>query len=80
VAAERNPSTLKAHEFMTHPVITIQPETDIADAAALMSKHAIRKLVVSQADKILGVLTARDLVRNLSSYVSKVFSEHFYML
>ena len=46
-----------------HPA-TVRPETVVAEAARLMSRHQTRCLLVTDAGgKLLGVVNARDLLR-----------------
>lgn len=50
-----------AHEIMVSPVITITPDTTLADAAELMLKHHVGGLpVVDDKGHICGMLTDSD--------------------
>ncbi len=50
----------------TGGVITIPPETSVAEAAAVLSQKRIGALIVSQDAKTpLGILSERDIVREL---------------
>jgi CBS domain-containing protein len=54
---------LSAEQLMTTPAVTIHPDTTIVGAARLMSDHHIKLLpVVNQDDKIVGVVSRRDLL------------------
>lgn len=52
--------------WMTRELITITPETPVADAAELMSRRRIRRLLVvtpsSDGDRLAGVITATDVL------------------
>jgi len=51
-------------DIMTQPVITVTPETKIAEAARLMLQHRISGLpVVDGKDAVIGVVTEGDLLR-----------------
>ncbi len=51
-------------EVMTQPVITVTPETTIAEAARLMLQHRISGLpVVAASGEVIGVVTEGDLLR-----------------
>ncbi|MGC2061798.1 MAG: GGDEF domain-containing protein [Thermodesulfovibrionales bacterium] len=53
---------------MSHPVITVTPDTPLADVVKLMSMKNIRRVVVVDKDDFaLGIVTDRDLVRNFES-------------
>jgi len=50
--------------FMTKPVITVQSDTSIKDAIKLMQTKHVRHLVVLDRDlRMVGVLSARDLMK-----------------
>ncbi len=55
---------MKTSEIMTHPVISVTPETSIAEAARLMLQHRISGLpVVDGKGDVVGILTEGDLLR-----------------
>lgn len=50
-------------EIMHAPVITVDPETLAAEAAALLEEHGIRRLpVVDNEGHLIGIVTHTDLV------------------
>lgn len=57
-----DPSTVKVKEIMSSPVITINPDNSIEDAARLMTKKGIRKLPVVEDDRLVGIVTSVDLM------------------
>lgn len=57
------PSVLTAREIMSTHVSTINEEASIEEAAALMAHKKIKKLVVTQKDKLIGIITSMDIVR-----------------
>jgi predicted transcriptional regulator len=56
---------------MSTPLITIDPNADLTEAAKVMRKHKIRRLAVVKEEAIYGVLTAQDVARNLENYMDK---------
>ncbi len=55
---------MKTSEIMTYPVITVMPETPIAEAARLMLQHRISGLpVVDAKGAVIGMITEGDLLR-----------------
>lgn len=46
---------------MTKNVITVSPDTDIHEAAEIMSNHQIRRLPVVENNKIIGIVSIGDL-------------------
>lgn len=61
-AMNRLPSEVQVEEVMSHPVITIAPDKDIKEAAKSMKEHRIRRLVVVERGKIIGIITSRDIL------------------
>lgn len=48
---------------MNRQVITIEPQTTVPDALALMEEKRIRRLPVVEQDRLVGIVTLLDLVR-----------------
>ncbi|NPV86484.1 MAG: CBS domain-containing protein [Anaerolineae bacterium] len=48
---------------MTHPVITISPETSVADALRIMHERHIRRLPVVKNGKLVGIVSERTLLK-----------------
>jgi CBS domain-containing protein len=59
---------MKVSQIMTEDVVTINQDSSISKAAKLMSDKLIGCLVVTEDDKIKGILTERDIL-------SKVIAE-----
>jgi CBS domain-containing protein len=57
------PDALKAIEIMSTPVVTISEDASIEEAARLMSRKRIKKLIVVSNEKLVGIITSMDLVR-----------------
>lgn len=55
------PSRIKVGKIMSSPLITVSPETDITEAARLMSKNRIRRLPVVEHGRLVGILSASDV-------------------
>jgi len=64
-----DPKSVKVAEIMSTPLITIDPDADLVEAAKIMEQHKIRRLVVTRKGILYGVLTAIDIARNLEGYV-----------
>ena len=52
-----------ASQAMTAPAITIRASRSLAEAARLMTRHGINRLVVDEDSQIVGIVTRADLVR-----------------
>jgi signal-transduction protein with cAMP-binding, CBS, and nucleotidyltransferase domain len=56
------PDSLKADEVMTSPLITIEPDATISEAARRMSRLNIRRLGVIYKGQIAGLLSSKDVL------------------
>lgn len=56
------PETLRAREVMTSPVISISETASIDEAAKLMTRRKIKRLLVVNGEKLAGILTFTDIV------------------
>jgi CBS domain-containing protein len=55
---------MRAHQIMTRPVISVTPETTIADAAnTMLQKHVSGLPVVDAAGKLVGIISEGDFIR-----------------
>jgi len=67
---DRDPGECPVSELMTSPVVTLRDDQPPVEASALMRRHGIRKLpVVDAAGRLVGVLTADDLILSLGRQV-----------
>ena len=72
VIAQRKPLDAKISEVMSSPLITIEEDCSLRDAARKMVKYKIRRLPVTQDGKLVGIIATSDFARHLSK---KSFSE-----
>jgi CBS domain-containing protein len=61
VADGGDPKTTKVADWMTTEVDTVDPKTDIADAAEHMARLRIRHLPVVEGQGVVGIISIRDL-------------------
>jgi CBS domain-containing protein len=61
----RNSRDVKVADIMTANVITVTPDTPTHECMALMSQKRIRHLPVVDGDKVVGMLSIRDLMDDL---------------
>jgi len=76
VAAEGRPLFTEISEVMSSPLITIDPEETIWEAAEMMKEKGIHKLAVKKNEQIVGIVTTTDVVKVASlgsdSQMSKI--------
>ncbi|MFC3958258.1 CBS domain-containing protein [Halovivax cerinus] len=68
VEAGQDPDTVTVGSVMSSPVLTIEPDRSLTDAAGVMARDAIRNLVVEDDEGIVGVLTQRDVIAAAGSF------------
>lgn len=62
----------KVGEIMTAPVISVRPQTQLAEVVALMESRRIKRVPVVQAGRLVGLLTRCDIMRALESLLPEV--------
>ncbi len=66
-----DPKSVKVAKIMSTPLITIDADADLSEAAKMMKKHKIWRLAVMKEGKLKGVLTAGNIAGNLETYVER---------
>jgi len=69
VAAEGRPLFTEVSEVMSAPLIVVDPEETVWDAAEIMRVKGIHKLPVQEGTKIVGIVTTTDFMK-ICSYGS----------
>jgi CBS domain-containing protein len=64
-SAARKARGLVARDVMTSPVVTVEEDTSLHDAAALMVRWRINRLPVVRAGRVVGIISRADVVRAL---------------
>lgn len=59
--------SLPISEVMSDDLICTAPDVDIEEAASIMMKEGIARLLVVEGDELVGIVTRADLVRGLGS-------------
>jgi CBS domain-containing protein len=62
-ALARTLGRLRVNEIMTWAVVTVPPEADLREAARLMQKRGLGALPVAEGGRVVGMLTATDVIR-----------------
>ena len=72
VIAQKKPLDTKVSEIMSSPLITIEEEASLKDAARKMVKYKIRRLPVTKENVLVGIIATSDFARHVGK---KTFSE-----
>lgn len=66
IASQKYPLDTPVHKVASYPLQTINANESILVAADLMSSKKIRKLVVVENEKVVGIITSTNLVNQLA--------------
>jgi CBS domain-containing protein len=72
VMAQKKTLETKISDVMSNPLITIEEDSSLRDAARIMVKNKIRRLPVTKKNVLVGIIATSDFARHLSK---KSFSE-----
>ena len=72
VAKGLAPDTVKVEDVMTKKIIVVEPGATLEEAADIMTRYKIKKLPVVDRGKLIGIVTATDLVTYEKELMKKV--------
>jgi signal-transduction protein with cAMP-binding, CBS, and nucleotidyltransferase domain len=72
VAKGLDPTTTTVNTCMTKPLISLDQTEGMSVAIELMKEHGIRHLGVTQAETVIGILSASGVVRYYSEMLAMV--------
>ena len=61
-------SKMTVSDVMTVPLTTIDASVDIVDAARRMVEKQVKRLVVTDQDKIVGIVSQTDIIHHLMDF------------
>lgn len=91
IVAHAYPITTSVKKIMSSPLIGIDPEESVWNVAELMYTRKVRKIPVINEDKVIGIVTATDLVNQFAvsteedmknmyfQSITKIFAQEHYM-
>lgn len=75
VGEGKDATKVKLREIMSVNLVTVKAEDGLDKVAQVMSEKEIRRVVVTRGDKVIGVITARTMLKSLKEYIDKVSSQ-----
>ncbi|HDI01868.1 MAG TPA: CBS domain-containing protein [Candidatus Bathyarchaeota archaeon] len=75
VAKGKAPEQVRASEVMSSPPIAIEDDQDVREAARMMARLDVRRLVVKHKGKMVGIVTSKDLLATLPSILDLVLEK-----
>lgn len=70
----RDLETTTVTELRSSPVVTVPAEAQLQEAAELMNEHGIKKLLVTEGEEYVGVVTTTDLLEQASPELEEIIS------
>ena len=60
---DQNPSSVRVKDVMTTTIVRVSPEDDMSDVSRKMEESQIRRILVCDGDRLVGVIATADLAR-----------------
>lgn len=74
VAKDLKPGKIRVSEVMSTPLITIEADKTVGDAAHMMVENKVRRLPVVDGNKVVGIVTVRDLL-SVATEINEIMSD-----
>jgi CBS domain-containing protein len=75
LAENRDPAAVKLTEIMSPNLFTVKASEGIDNVAKLMADRGIRRVLVTENEKIIGAITAKTILRRFEEYIDKVSAQ-----
>ena len=75
IAKGVDPRSVLVGDVMSAPVVSIEPEASLHDAASLMLRSRVKRLPVISNGKLLGIITDTDLVSGSSFGMNEILGD-----
>jgi len=75
VANDRSPANVLLRDIMSNNLVTVQSNEGIDSVSKLMAEKGIRRVVVMDKEKVLGVITSKTILKRLEEYVNRVSTQ-----
>ena len=72
IISGKNPEEVKVQDIMTKNIIAVNPDATLEEAAEIMVKHSIKKLPIIDKGRLVGIVTATDLIAYENKLVEKI--------
>ena len=70
---DRKASEVRAKEIMSSPLVTTEPDTLLEKACELLAEKGIRRLPVMDGDKLVGIISIRNILTRNPACVTKFY-------
>jgi len=63
---------VRAADLMSSRLVTIGPDDSVAEVRRLFDEHGFHHILVVESHRLVGIVSDRDLLRNLSPFINKL--------
>ena len=63
LGAKQDPAALSVDDIMSKKVVTVEASTSLLEISKIMTKNIMRRVLVTEKDKFIGIVTSRDLLQ-----------------
>jgi CBS domain-containing protein len=75
VAEGKDPSSVRVEDIMSSNLVTVKSTDGIDSVSQIMSERGVRRVLVTEGGKVIGVITAQIVLSRLKEYVDRVSSQ-----
>ncbi len=75
VAEGRDPAKVRLGEIMTSELVSVDAKTGLDQVAQLMAQKGVRRVLVMDGQRVLGIVTAATMLARMKEYIDKVSSQ-----
>ena len=63
LGAKQDPADLKVEDIMSKKVVAVDVNTSLLEISKIMTKNIMRRVLVTENGKFIGIVTSRDLLQ-----------------
>jgi IMP dehydrogenase len=75
IANDKSPVGVLLNDIMSENLVTVKANDGIDSVSKLMAEKGIRRVIVMENEKILGVITSKTILLRLEEYVNRVSAQ-----
>lgn len=75
IARHIDPASTPVSSLASAPVASCEAETPTDQVVARMAREGIRRIVVTHAGRVVGMITSRDVINAFKPYIDKISAD-----
>lgn len=76
ISMNLDPTTTKVEDFMSSPLFSTTPDTDMTQIANTMTVNRIKKMPVLEHQRCIGIITQTDIIKHILRVCSQIHDEY----